>query len=84
MGSVSPRAEREMPPNLLFTSYFNTVVETLGLLLYTPLVQDETSSIPPTVQMEALAPRRETSSVNGEQPRSCPSLRGSADSVDTR
>lgn len=36
------------------TSYFDTLVEALGLLLYTPLVEDETKRMPTAVPLKTL------------------------------
>jgi hypothetical protein len=53
----------DMPTNSSYTSYINTVVEALGLLLYTPLVMvdDETKSVPSVVALNVLPPSSSSS-----------------------
>lgn len=43
-----------MRPNSPLATYFNTVVDTLGLLLYAPLVEDEARSLPSAVPLRTL------------------------------
>jgi len=48
-------------PDSFLTLYFNSVVETLGLLLYSPLVEDEIRV--PSTPMETVKTRRNSMSI---------------------